>query len=101
MTRKPTPQAPEPADHAIQVHLDDLLVARGMTLTELSLRTGTTIANLSVLKNGHARAVRFTTLTAICQALACQPGDILTFTPDNSSSRPPATTDTSPLDSTR
>jgi putative transcriptional regulator len=76
---------PEPAeldDHAVEIHLDELLTARGMTLTELSARTGTTIANLSVLKNGRARAVRFTTLTAICHALTCQPGDILTVRHD-------------------
>lgn len=76
--------APEPADfvdHAIEVHLDDLLIARAMTLTELCTRTGITMANLSVLKNGHARAVRFTTLTAICHALNCQPGDLLRVRP--------------------
>ncbi|WP_425461022.1 helix-turn-helix domain-containing protein [Leekyejoonella antrihumi] len=59
-----------------------------MTLTELSARTGITMANLSVLKNGHARAIRFTTLTAVCDALNCQPGDLLTLTP--STTRPPA-----------
>jgi putative transcriptional regulator len=79
MRKAPTPEPEELADHAIAVHLDELLAARGMTLTELSARTGTTMANLSVLKNGHARAVRFTTLTAICHALTCQPGDILTL----------------------
>lgn len=94
MTRKPTEPAPEPTDHAIEVHLDDLLTARGMTLTELSTRTGTTIANLSVLKNGRARAVRFTTLTAICQALQCQPGDILTFTAGDSQAHQSAITGT-------
>lgn len=79
MSKKPTPEPTEPVEHAIKVHLDDLLTARAMTLTELSARTGITMANLSVLKNGHARAIRFTTLTAICDALDCQPGDILTF----------------------
>lgn len=68
-------------DHAIEVHLDELLADRGMTLTELSNRVGTTLPNLSVLKNGRARAVRFTTLTAICDVLDCQPGDILTLKP--------------------
>ncbi len=59
------------------MHLDELLVARGMTLVELSARVGVTVANLSVLKNGHARALRFNTLTAICDALDCTPGDVL------------------------
>ena len=64
-------------DHRITVHLDELLVARGMTLVELSARVGVTVANLSILKNGHARALRFNTLTAICDALDCTPGDVL------------------------
>ena len=59
------------------MHLDELLVARGMTLVELSARVGVTVANLSILKNGHARALRFNTLTAICDALGCTPGDVL------------------------
>ena len=79
MRKQPASEPEKPVDHAIQVHLDDLLTARGMTLTELSARTGMTMANLSILKNGHARAVRFTTLTAICDVLQCQPGDILTY----------------------
>jgi len=66
------------ADHAVEVHLGEVLAARGMTLTELSERTGLTLANLSILKNGRARAVRFTTLTAICEVLDCQPGDLFT-----------------------
>jgi putative transcriptional regulator len=66
------------ADHRISVHLDRLLVDRGMTLTELADRVGVTVVNLSVLKNGRARAVRFSTLSAICEALGCQPGDVLT-----------------------
>lgn len=74
------PNEPD-GDHAIEVHLDELLERRGMTLTELSNQVGTTLANLSVLKNGRARAVRFTTLTAICDVLECQPGDILTLRP--------------------
>jgi putative transcriptional regulator len=61
------------------VHLDDVLAERGMTLTELADRVGITIVNLSILKNGRARAVRFTTLTAICRELACQPGDLLSY----------------------
>lgn len=67
----------EEANHAVEVHLDDLLERRGMTLTELSTLTGITLANLSVLKNGRARAVRFSSLTLICRALRCQPGDLL------------------------
>ncbi|WP_149182119.1 helix-turn-helix transcriptional regulator [Streptomyces sp. TRM49041] len=63
--------------HRIRVHLDTLLTDRGMTLTELADRVGVTIANMSILKNGHAKAVRFSTLTAICDILECQPGDLL------------------------
>jgi len=66
---------------AIQVRLDDLLHARRMTLTELAERVGITIVNLSILKTGKARAIRFSTLDAICAALACQPGDILAWVP--------------------
>ncbi|MDX6376661.1 MAG: putative transcriptional regulator [Gaiellaceae bacterium] len=68
---------PEPAEHRIAVHLDRLLEARGMTLSELADRADVTVVNLSILKNGRARAVRFTTLTAICEVLGCQPGDLL------------------------
>lgn len=64
---------------AIVVRLDELLADRGMTLTELSQRVGITLANLSVLKSGRARAVRFSTLAAICRALQCQPGDLLAY----------------------
>ena len=67
---------------AILVKLDDLLHARRMTLTELAERVGITIVNLSILKTGKARAIRFSTLEAICSALACQPGDILEYRPD-------------------
>lgn len=66
---------------AIVVRLDELLLERGMTLTELSHRVGITLANLSVLKSGRARAVRFSTLEAICDALDCQPGDLLAHDP--------------------
>jgi putative transcriptional regulator len=62
---------------AIIVKLDDLLHDRRMTLTDLADRIGMTLANLSILKTGKARAIRFSTLEAICDALACQPGDIL------------------------
>jgi putative transcriptional regulator len=63
----------------IIVRLDDVLHSRRVTLTELSERIGITLANLSVLKTGKARAIRFSTLDSICQALQCQPGDILEF----------------------
>ncbi|WP_256388033.1 helix-turn-helix transcriptional regulator [Allokutzneria sp. NRRL B-24872] len=59
------------------MHLDRLLVERGMTLTELAERVGVTVVNLSVLKNGRARAIRFSTLTRLCEVLDCQPGDLL------------------------
>ena len=71
----------------ILVRLDDLLHARRMTLTELSERVDITLANLSVLKTGKARAIRFSTLEAICAALDCQPGDLLEFRPRDDSSR--------------
>jgi putative transcriptional regulator len=66
---------------AIAVKLDDLLHDRRMTLTELADRIGITLANLSILKTGKARAIRFSTLDAICTALGCQPGDVLEFLP--------------------
>jgi putative transcriptional regulator len=68
----------ELADHAVVCHLDRLLAERAMTLTELAERVGVTVVNLSVLKNGRARAVRFSTLTALCEVLGCQPGDLFT-----------------------
>ena len=64
---------------AIAVTLDRMLALRGMTLTELSERVGLTMANLSILKTNKARAIRFTTLDALCRELDCQPGDILTY----------------------
>jgi putative transcriptional regulator len=64
---------------AIVVHLDELLHARRMTLTELATRIDITVANLSILKTGKAKAIRFSTLEAICSALECQPGDLLGF----------------------
>jgi len=64
---------------AITVKLDDLLHARRMTLTELAERVDITLANLSILKTGKAKAVRFSTLEAICQVLDCQPGDLLSY----------------------
>jgi putative transcriptional regulator len=65
----------------IVVKLDDMLHARRMTLTELADRMGITLANLSILKTGKARAVRFSTLEAICEVLQCQPGDLLEYAP--------------------
>ena len=66
---------------AIRVQLDRVLLERRMSLTELSDRVGVTIANLSILKTGKARAVRFSTLDALCRELECQPGDLMTFEP--------------------
>ncbi len=65
----------------VVVHLDEMLAARGMTLTELADRVGITLANLSILKTGKARAVRFSTLEALCEVLHCQPGDLLSWEP--------------------
>jgi putative transcriptional regulator len=70
------------AEHAIDIHLDEVLAARGMTLTQLSELVGVTIVNLSILKNGRARAIRFSTLTRLCEVLDCQPGDLLTWRKD-------------------
>jgi putative transcriptional regulator len=67
------------AERAIDIHLDKLLADRGMTLTQLSEEVGVTIANLSILKNGRAKAIRFSTLTALCEVLNCQPGDLMTW----------------------
>lgn len=68
-------------EHSIEIHIDRLLLERGLTLTELAERVGVTYANLSVLKNNHARAIRFSTLTRLCAALNCQPGDLLSHAP--------------------
>ena len=79
---------------AILVKLDDLLHDRRMTLTELAERVDITLANLSILKTGKARAIRFSTLEAICEALACQPGDLLKFRHDSGAEeRPPVSLD--------
>ena len=67
---------------AIIVNLDVMLAKRKMSLTELSEKVGITMANLSILKTGKARAVRFSTLDAICKALNCQPGDIIEYRPE-------------------
>lgn len=68
------------AEHRVVCHLDQLLVRRGMTLAALAQATGITVVNLSVLKNDRARAIRFTTLTAICDVLGCTPGDLFSVT---------------------
>lgn len=68
---------------AIRVTLDRVLLERRMSLTELSERVGVTLANLSILKTGKAKAVRFSTLEALCRELECQPGDILVFEDEN------------------
>ena len=71
----------EEESHAIRIHLDTVLAERGMTLTELSAQVGITVVNLSVLKNGRAKAIRFSTLSRICEVLQCQPGDLITYDP--------------------
>ncbi len=63
--------------HRVVCHLGDLLEARGMTLTALADAVGVSLVNLSVMKNNRAKAIRFTTLTAICEVLGCQPGELL------------------------
>ena len=70
---------------AIDIRLDHILLDRRMTLTELADRVGITIANLSILKTGKARAIRLSTLDAICRELDCQPGDLLTHVPNDAS----------------
>ena len=74
---------------AIVVKLDDVLYRRRMTLTELSARVGITLANLSILKTGKAKGIRFNTLESICEALDCQPGDLLEFEPDEQGDEEP------------
>ncbi|GAA3707677.1 helix-turn-helix transcriptional regulator [Nonomuraea antimicrobica] len=66
----------------IEIRLDELLARRGMTLTELSYRVEVTIANLSILKTGKGRAIRFSTLARLCEVLECQPGELLRYTAD-------------------
>lgn len=79
---------------AIRVRLDELLSERGMTLTELSAQVDVTVVNLSILKNGRARAIRFSTMARLCEVLGCQPGDLLRYEPaprlsEPESARPP------------
>lgn len=71
----------DPGSHRVHVRLDELLAERGLTLVELAERVGVTVVNLPVLKNDRARAVRFSTLTALCDALGCAPGDLLEVRP--------------------
>lgn len=72
---------PPEEEHRIEIHLDRLLAERDLSLTALADEVGITLANLSILKNGRARAIRFSTLTALCDALDCQPADLLTVRP--------------------
>lgn len=69
---------PPEEPHRIRVRLDELLAARGMTVTELAEKVGITPVNVSVLKNGRAKAIRFSTLSKLCEVLDCQPGDLMT-----------------------
>ncbi|MEV6480386.1 helix-turn-helix transcriptional regulator [Streptomyces sp. NPDC051576] len=73
---------PPEDEHRVQCHLDRLLTERGMTLSELAARVGVTVVNISILKNDRAKAIRFSTLTAICRELGCQPGDLLSVRED-------------------
>ena len=68
---------------SIEVNLDVMLAKRKMSMTELSEKVGITMANLSILKTGKAKAIRFSTLESICEALDCQPGDILSYKPND------------------
>jgi putative transcriptional regulator len=72
---------------AIRIRLDRILLDRGITLTELADRVGITLVNLSVFKTNRARAVRFSTLDALCKALNCQPGDLIEYAPDEAKQR--------------
>lgn len=75
----------------VRVHLDDVLADRKLSLTELSERVGITMANLSILKTGKARAIRFSTLEALCRALDCQPGELMSYQPDSTATDRTAT----------
>ena len=76
----------------IKLNLDRVMLERRVNLTELADRIGITLANLSILKTGKARAIRFSTLEAICQVLGCQPGDLLKFQPDSNAEQAPEPT---------
>jgi len=73
---------PVEAPHRVVCHLDDLLEARGMTLTALADAVGVSLVNLSIMKNNRAKAIRYSTLTAICHVLGCQPGELLSVERD-------------------
>ena len=79
------------------VNIDVMLAKRKMSVTELAERVGITMANLSILKNGKARAIRFSTLEGICRALDCQPGDILEYQPDDTAKSAPVNAVPSPV----
>ena len=82
MTPRSRATAPdEETAHRVSCRLDGLLAARGMTLTELADRVGSSVVNPSILTNDRARSIRFSTLTAVCDALGCQPGDLLVVAP--------------------
>ena len=81
-------QSFEGGDMAIKVNLDLLLVQRKVSLTELAEEVGITLSNLSLLKTGKVRGIRFNTLNAICRALDCKPGDVLDYEPDAEASNP-------------
>jgi putative transcriptional regulator len=84
MPKDDTPEEQNPDEGGtIMVKLDDVLYERRMTLTELAERIGITLANLSILKTGKAKAIRFSTLEAICRELDCQPGDLLAYVPQS------------------
>lgn len=76
-----TPEGEAPVSHRIVCHLDDILAQHSMTLTELSERTGITMANLSILKNNRAKAIRFSTLTLVCDALGATPAELFSIRP--------------------
>jgi putative transcriptional regulator len=83
-----SPESERRASASIRIRLDELLADRSLTLTELSERVGITVVNLSILKNGRARAIRFSTLARLCAELSCQPGDLLGYEPGPHSSTP-------------
>ena len=83
-----SPESERRDSASIRIRLDELLNDRGLTLTELSERVGITVVNLSILKNGRARAIRFSTLARLCAELGCQPGDLLSYEPGPDSSPP-------------
>ncbi|MFE1783085.1 helix-turn-helix domain-containing protein [Streptomyces sp. NPDC059506] len=83
-------------DHAVEVHLDRLLDERGIAPTEFAVRAGVTNVNLSILKNGRAKAIRFTTLTRICEALQFQPGDLLSHRTNGAEGKASLSSQTTP-----